>query len=108
VWRLAKKAEKTERTLRVALLACSKPLPADIDGRARREHITPVDRDVIEDFFEQFAAHTSLEPTPGAIHTATDEVLEKAPPPDDPDWLLAVSVLAAAGAEKMYQLAQRS
>jgi hypothetical protein len=107
VMRLAKKAETTEPTLRVVLLACSNPLPPDVDGRARREQIAVVDRFVIEDFFNQFVAHTNLDADTEAVENATQLVLDKAPPPSDPEWLCVVSRLVAAGAEEMMALLER-
>jgi hypothetical protein len=101
IMRIAQKAETSESVLRVVLLACSQPLPPDIDSRALREEIGDVDRVVIEDFFNSFIAHTEIPAESGTVQRLTDGVLMLAPPREHPEWLRVVAQLVAGAAERL-------
>lgn len=104
IWRLIDLAEHRARHLRVVLLAYGGAVPPEIDHLVVREEIAPVDRGVLESFFELFFTHKGIVDAGSAVDAAVDESLRlcaglkslaKAPADEDLKYLSqAVAVVA--------------
>jgi hypothetical protein len=72
-------ADEFMEPMRIVLLDCVEPLPAEVDPYAEKEEIPAIEVEMLHDFFTELARHRGIDTDPAGIDLAVAEVLRLAP-----------------------------
>lgn len=78
IWKLVDLAEHRAPHLRVALLANEDDMPASVGDLVVYEYLGPVDRGIVESYFELFFAHKGIPVAADAVEAAVSEAIRLA------------------------------